>query len=67
MGLTPDTPLPDLWTWGRTLRFFDGPDEVHLRTIARQELSVARKNLGRTAPYYNLPARQRINVNSRYF
>ena len=57
MGLTPDTPLPDLWTWGRAMRFFDGPDEVHLRTIARQELSVARKNLGRTALYYNTPAR----------
>jgi acyl-CoA dehydrogenase len=32
MGLTPDTPLAYLWTWGRALRFLDGPDEVHLRT-----------------------------------
>jgi len=39
------------------MRFFDGPDEVHLRTIARQELGVARKNLGRTALYYNVPTR----------
>ena len=30
MGLTPDTPLSHLWTWG-ALRFLDGPDEVHLR------------------------------------
>jgi acyl-CoA dehydrogenase len=37
-GLTPDTPLAYLWTWGRALRFIDGPDEVHLRTIARAEL-----------------------------
>ena len=37
-GLTPDTPLAHLWTWGRALRFVDGPDEVHLRTIARAEL-----------------------------
>jgi hypothetical protein len=26
------------WTWGRALRFIDGPDEVHLRTVARAEL-----------------------------
>ena len=36
-GLTPDTPLPALWTWGRALQIIDGPDEVHLRTIARLE------------------------------
>ncbi len=37
-GLTPDTPLAFIWSWGRALRIVDGPDEVHLRTIARQEL-----------------------------
>ena len=37
-GLTPDTPLPALWTWGRALQIIDGPDEVHLRTIARLEV-----------------------------
>lgn len=41
-GLTPDTPLSMLWTWGRALRFIDGPDEVHLRTIARDELKRAK-------------------------
>jgi len=35
MGLTPDTPISYLWTWGRALQFIDGPDEVHLRGIAR--------------------------------
>ena len=40
-GLTPDTPRPDIWTWGRCLQFADGPDEVHLRTIARQEVKAA--------------------------
>lgn len=35
MGLTPDTPISYLWTWGRALQFIDGPDEVHLRSIAR--------------------------------
>ena len=35
-GLTEDTPLPCLWTWGRALRAIDGPDEVHPRGIARR-------------------------------
>jgi len=52
MGLTPDTPLAWLWTWGRAMRFLDGPDEVHLRTVARQELARAREHLGDTAVYY---------------
>ena len=38
MGLTDDTPLAFLWTWGRAMRFLDGPDEVHLRVVARAEL-----------------------------
>jgi acyl-CoA dehydrogenase len=38
MGLTPDTPLAFLWSWGRALQFIDGPDEVHLRSIARGEV-----------------------------
>jgi acyl-CoA dehydrogenase len=37
-GLTNDTPLAFLWTWGRALRFIDGPDEVHNRVVARAEL-----------------------------
>jgi acyl-CoA dehydrogenase len=52
MGLSADTPLSFLWTWGRAMRFLDGPDEVHLRTIARHELGLARKRTGSTAPYY---------------
>ena len=42
MGLSPDTPLAAFWTWGRALRLMDGPDEVHLRTVARQVLAQAR-------------------------
>ncbi len=49
MGLTPDTPLARLWSWGRALRFLDGPDEVHLRTVARSELSRAKTRHGRNA------------------
>jgi acyl-CoA dehydrogenase len=55
MGLTPDTPLSYLWTWGRALRFLDGPDEVHLRTIARHELGLARQRVGTLAPYFHCP------------
>lgn len=51
MGLTPDTPLAALWSWGRAMRFLDGPDEVHLRTVARAELARARATAGSTAAY----------------
>ncbi len=51
MGLTDDTPLAYLWTWGRALRFIDGPDEVHLRTVARSELKAAKGRLAETARY----------------
>jgi acyl-CoA dehydrogenase len=54
MGITPDTPLSFLWSWGRAMRFFDGPDEVHLRTIARAELTRTKESLGSTAPYYRV-------------
>ena len=46
MGLSPDTPLADLWTMGRSLRIADGPDEVHLRSIARRELKRERGGVG---------------------
>lgn len=55
MGLTPDTPLAYLWTWGRALRFLDGPDEVHLRVVSRSELSRAKANVGRNALYFVPP------------
>ena len=51
MGLTPDTPLAQLWSWGRAMRFLDGPDEVHLRTIARAELARAKATAGSTSLY----------------
>ncbi|WFE42699.1 acyl-CoA dehydrogenase family protein [Micromonospora sp. WMMD998] len=37
-GLGPDTPLASMYAHQRTLRFADGPDEVHRRSIARAEL-----------------------------
>lgn len=57
MGLTPDTPLADMWTGGRALRFADGPDEVHLRSIARMELKASEAARGSTAAYLTPPRR----------
>jgi len=36
-GLSSDHPLAAMWAAARTLRLVDGPDEVHLRTIAKIE------------------------------
>jgi acyl-CoA dehydrogenase len=33
----------------------DGPDEVHLRTVARHELAQARLRLGATSAYFTTP------------
>ena len=37
-GVSDDTVLARMYGWQRSMRIFDGPDEVHLRTIARTEL-----------------------------
>ncbi|MCX6439910.1 MAG: acyl-CoA dehydrogenase family protein [Actinobacteria bacterium] len=37
-GLSQDTPLASMYAGIRTLRIADGPDEVHLRDIARLEI-----------------------------
>jgi acyl-CoA dehydrogenase len=51
MSLTPDTPLARLWSWGRAMRFLDGPDEVHLRTVARHELARAKEQRGKNTAH----------------
>ncbi|GAA3984308.1 acyl-CoA dehydrogenase family protein [Actinomadura viridis] len=37
-GVSDDTPLAAMWAGLRTLRLADGPDEVHVRSVARTEL-----------------------------
>ena len=37
-GVSQDTGLAWAWAWQRSLRLADGPDEVHLESIAKQEL-----------------------------
>jgi acyl-CoA dehydrogenase len=38
LGVSDDVPLARMYGWQRALRIFDGPDQVHLRSIARAEL-----------------------------
>ncbi len=51
MGLSQDAPVADLWTWGRVLRIADGPDEVHLRSVARQEVRAQGANRAAAAAF----------------
>jgi acyl-CoA dehydrogenase len=37
-GVSGDTPLASMWAQLRTLHLADGPDEVHLRSVARVEI-----------------------------
>jgi acyl-CoA dehydrogenase len=37
-GVSDDTPLAAMYAGARTLRIADGPDEVHVRSVARAEL-----------------------------
>ncbi len=37
-GVCGDTPLARLYAEARTLRLADGPDDVHLASIGKQEL-----------------------------
>lgn len=48
-GVSQDTPLSEMYGWHRAMRIFDGPDEVHLLTLARAELM--------KDPYLDLPLR----------
>ncbi|WP_052068078.1 acyl-CoA dehydrogenase family protein [Rhodococcoides fascians] len=36
-GISDDVPLAAMYGWHRAMRIFDGPDEVHLRSIALSE------------------------------
>jgi acyl-CoA dehydrogenase len=41
-GFSDDLPLAQIWARARTLHVVDGPDEVHVRTVARRELAAYR-------------------------
>ncbi len=38
LGISDDVPLTRMYGWQRALKIFDGPDQVHLRSIAKWEL-----------------------------
>ena len=38
-GVSPDFPLAQFWIYARILRLADGPDEVHLESVAKMELN----------------------------
>lgn len=42
MGVSDDTPLAQMYAFARTLRIADGPDEVHVRSVARSVLRAYR-------------------------
>ncbi len=42
-GVSQDTFLASAWAMSRTLRLADGPDEVHIESIAKLELSKSKK------------------------
>jgi len=45
-GVSDDTPLARFWASARTLRIADGPDAVHIRSVAREELNRERPYVG---------------------
>jgi acyl-CoA dehydrogenase len=50
-GVSDDVPLARMYAGLRTLRIADGPDAVHLRTVARQELGkYVQQSASRSAP-----------------
>ena len=54
MGLS-GHPLAQFWSWGRALHLMDGPDEVHLRSVARHEIAQARGRMGTSAAWFTTP------------
>jgi acyl-CoA dehydrogenase len=59
-GVTDITPLASMYGWHRAMRLFDGPDEVHLRSIARSEL----RRVPALPPGGTDPADERSNLRS---
>ncbi|HSI88612.1 MAG TPA: acyl-CoA dehydrogenase family protein [Pyrinomonadaceae bacterium] len=47
LGVCSDTPLTRFWIYARSLRIADGPDEVHLETIAKREIASVRSRSDR--------------------
>jgi acyl-CoA dehydrogenase len=50
-GVSQDTFLASAWANVRTLRLADGPDEVHLESVAKWELAKSKKSAGPSASH----------------
>merc|ERR1711948_245856 len=46
-GVSQDSALASMWTNMRTLRVADGPDTVHMMTIAKNEIAKGSNEIGR--------------------
>lgn len=46
-GVCQDTPLANMWAHGRTMRIVDGPDEVHMQQLGRNENKRGKELLGK--------------------
>ena len=47
-GVSQDFPLAQFWIYARSLRLADGPDEVHLESIAKMELGTSATDAGKS-------------------
>merc|ERR1711862_19862 len=47
-GVSQDSALAGMWTGMRTLRVADGPDMVHMMTIAKNEIAKGQSDIGRS-------------------
>jgi len=54
LGYSTDLPLEAMYRWARAARIYDGPDEVHRQTVARQTLKDYRPS---EVPTEFIPAR----------
>ena len=59
LGYSTDMPLERLYRWARASRIYDGPDEVHRMTVARD---VLRDYEPREVPSEHVPTRARCRV-----
>ncbi len=57
LGTTDDTPVAEAFTRSRLLRIYDGPDEVHYRTIYRLEAEAAATSNRDLSSYMTPPRR----------
>ena len=67
LGYSSDLPLESMYRAARAARLYDGPDEVHRDTVARQYLKAYAPPPGNVPPSTSRPAgRRRWNVSPTF-